>query len=82
MVRKQEVPVDASEIPVPTTGWMYKIRTVNNGISTTFPSTGDRRISGCHQLYHLPGNSADLLGMVSSHDPKSKTVNVTSDVWR
>ena len=40
--------VDSSEIPFPSTVWMYKTL-YNNGIYLSL-STGDCRISGCHQL--------------------------------
>ena len=40
--------VDSSEIPFPSTVWMYKTL-YNNGIYLPL-STGDCRISGCHQL--------------------------------
>ena len=48
----EDTTVDASEIPRPTTGWMFLISVVDNTrISTTnLPQLVDsRRISGCHQ---------------------------------
>ena len=42
--------VDGSEIPFPTTVWMYSSPVVNHGIFTKpYQLVSDRRISGCHQ---------------------------------
>ena len=42
--------VDGSEIPFPTTVWMYSSPVVNHGIYTKpYQLVSDSRISGCHQ---------------------------------